>query len=135
MCSILYFCVSSKYLCCPCRPPYKTFETKNEKQKFRRTIRHKASVKNKENVVNWQRAKGSVEAHELREEIPQTNDATSNVPEEGEQSEIIVETNHEINDDDGSNETSEEDIKRFIPHQTLYTADQGLGPNICRKIK
>ena len=23
----------------------------------------------------------------------------------------------------------------FIPHQTLYTADEGLGPNICRKIK
>ena len=21
----------------------------------------------------------------------------------------------------------------FIPHQTLYTADEGLGPNICKK--
>ena len=40
-------------------------------------------------VKLWQRLKGSgvyesiVETHELCEETPQTNDATSNVPEEG----------------------------------------------------
>ena len=58
----------------------KTFETKNEKQKFRRTIRHTASVKNKEHVINWRSAKGSggyerlAETHELCEEIPKNDD-------------------------------------------------------------
>ena len=109
----------------------KTFETKNEKQQFRRTIRHKASVENKEHVVKWQRAKGSgvyesiVETHELCKEIPQTNDATSNVPEGGERSEITVETNREINEDDRSNETSEEEPAKDLQDGTIGYKSEG----------
>ena len=100
-----------------------------KRQEFRRTVRHKASVENKEHVVNWQRAKESdvyesiVETHELREEIPQTNDATSNVPEGGERSEITVETNHEIND--GSNETSEEEPAKDLQDGTIGYKSEG----------
>ena len=65
----------------------KRFETKNEKQKFRRAIRHKESVKNREHVLTWKRAKGSgsyepiPETDKPREQISQTNRATGNVPE------------------------------------------------------
>ena len=101
----------------------KTFETKSEE--------HKASVENKKRLVNWQRAKGSsvyesiVETHELHEEIPQTNDATRNVPEEGGRSEITVETNHEINEDDGSNETSKEEPAKDLQDGTIGYKSEG----------
>ena len=104
----------------------KTFETKNEERKFRRTIRHKESVKNKEHLVNWQRAKGSgvykpiVESHGLCE----TNSVTSNVS-EGERSEITVETNHEINENDRSNETSEGKLTDYPQEGTIGYISEG----------
>ena len=53
------------------------FETKNEEQKFRRAIRHKESVKNREHILTWKRAKGSgrykptAETDKPREQISQ----------------------------------------------------------------
>ena len=109
----------------------KTFETKNEKQKFRRTIRHTASVKNKEHVINWQSTKGSggyerlAETHELCEEIPKNDDETSNVPDETERSETTVETNHEIIEDDGSYGTSEEELAEDPQDGTIMYKSEG----------
>ena len=86
----------------------KRFKTSDEKQKFRRIIRHKASVKENEHRINWYKARGCykpiVETDKPREQISQSNRATGNVPEE----EQDKKEEKEEEEDDGCNVTSEQ---------------------------
>ena len=47
------------------------------------------------------------------------------MPEEGERSKITVETNHEINENDGSNETSEEEPAKDLQDGTIGYKSEG----------